>query len=81
MSKIIISKNIIKIGANAFKGCSNLKTVNIKTTELKKNTVGRNAFKGIHAKAKVKVPGKKLKAYKTILKAKGIKGKWQKITK
>ncbi|WP_051204920.1 leucine-rich repeat protein [Butyrivibrio sp. VCD2006] len=81
LKKITISKNIIKIGANAFNGCSNLKTVNIKTTALKKNTVGKNAFKGIHAKAKVKVPGKKLKAYKTILKAKGIKGKTQKITK
>ena len=43
--------------------------------------MGANAFKNIHAQAKAKVPKKKLKAYKTILKARGMKGKKQKITK
>ena len=81
LKKITIGKNIKKIGKNAFSGCKNLKNVNIKTTKLTKKTVGANAFKGINAKAKVKVPKSKLKAYKTILKARGIKGKKQKITK
>ena len=79
LKKITIGKNIEKIGKNAFSGCKNLKTVNIKTTKLTRKTVGANAFKGINAKAKVTVPGSKLKAYKTILKARGIKGKNQKI--
>ena len=79
LKKITIGKNIEKIGKNAFSGCKNLKTVNIKTTKLTKKTVGANAFKGINAKAKVTVPKSKLKAYKTILKARGIKGKKQKI--
>ena len=79
LKKITIGKNIKKIGKNAFSGCKNLKTVNIKTTKLTKKTVGANAFKNINAKAKVTVPGSKLKAYKTILKARGIKGKKQKI--
>jgi len=75
LKKITIGKNIKKIGKNAFSGCKNLKTITIKTTKLTKKTVGTNAFKGIHAKAKVKVPKSKLKSYKTILKARGIKGK------
>ena len=79
LKKITIGKNIEKIGKNAFSGCKNLKTVNIKSTKLTRKTVGANAFKGINAKAKVTVPGSKLKAYKTILKARGIKGKNQKI--
>ena len=81
LKKITIGKNIEKIGKNAFYGCKNLKTVNIKTVKLTGKTVGKNAFKGIHAKAKVKVPKSKLKSYKKILKARGIKGKKQKITK
>ena len=81
LKKITIGKNIKKIGKNAFSGCKNLKTVTIKTTRLTKKTVGSNAFKGINANAKVKVPNSKLKSYKTILKARGIKGKKQKITK
>ena len=79
LKKITIGKNVEKIGKNAFSGCKNLKNVNIKTTKLTKKTVGANAFKGINAKAKVKVPKSKLKDYKTILKARGIKGKNQKI--
>ena len=81
LKKITIGKNIEKIGKNAFSGCKNLKNVNIKTVKLTKKTVGANAFKGIHDKAKVKVPKSKLKDYKTILKARDIKGKNQKITK
>ena len=81
LKKTTIGKNIKKIGKNAFSGCKNLKTVTIKTTKLTQKTVGTNAFKNIHAKAKIKVPKSKLKSYKTILKARGIKGKNQKITK
>ena len=81
LKKITIGKNIEKIGKHAFSGCKNLKNVNIKTVKLTKKTVGANAFKGIHDKAKVKVPKSKLKDYKTILKARDIKGKNQKITK
>ncbi len=81
LKKVTIGKNIERIGKNAFSGCKNLKNVNIKTVKLTKKTVGANAFKGIHDKAKVKVPKSKLKDYKTILKARGIKGKNRKITK
>ena len=70
---------VTSIEKNAFKGCKNLKSISIKSTTLKK--VGKNAVKDISAKVKVKVPAKKLGAYRAILKACGIKGKKQKITK
>ena len=81
LKKITIPSTVKKIGKEAFYGCKKLKNVTIKTTKLTKKTVGKNAFKGVHSKDKVKVPKKKLKAYKKILKARGIKGKKQKITK
>ena len=70
LKKITIGKNIISIGASAFYGCKSLKTITIKSEQLKK--VGGKAFKGIHASAKVKVPKKKLNAYKKLLKGKGL---------
>ena len=79
LKKITIGKDIEKIGKNAFYGCKNLKKIIIKTTKLTQKSVGKNAFAKINAKAKIKVPKKKLEAYKKILKARGVKGKKQKI--
>ena len=72
VKQVTIDKNVKNIGKNAFYGCKNLKKVTIKTTKLTKKTVGKNAFKGIHKKATIKVPKKKLNAYKKILKNAGI---------
>ena len=80
LKTVSIGKNVKKIGKNAFYGCKNLKTIVIKTTGLKAAAVGSGAFKGINAKAAIKVPKKKLTAYKNLLKKKGI-GKKVKITK
>lgn len=77
--KIIIGKNIVRIGKQAFYHCKNLKKITIRTTKLTAKTVGAKAFKGIHKKAVVKVPKKRLKRYKKILKKKGVTGKKQKI--
>ena len=66
------------IGANAFSGDKSLKKITIKSAKLKK--AGKKAFKGIHAKCKIKVPKKKLSAYKRLLKGKGQKA-GVKITK
>ena len=71
LKKVVIGKNVQTIGKNAFSGDKNLKNITIKSTSLKK--VGSKAFKGIHAKAKIKVPAKKLKAYQKLLKKKGQK--------
>lgn len=71
LKSVTIGKNVKSIGAKAFYKCSSLKKITIKSTSLKK--VGKAAFKGINAKAKIKVPAKKLKAYKKLLKGKGQK--------
>ena len=80
LKKVTIGANIKSIGKNAFYGCKKLKTISIKTTKLSTSKVGKNAFKGIQAKVKITVPKKKFKAYKTMLKKRGV-GKNAKITK
>lgn len=72
LKKVKGAKNVTSIGKSAFQGCSKLKTINIKTTKLTKKNVKKNAFKGIHSKAKIDVPNSKLKAYKSMLKARGV---------
>lgn len=78
LTKATLGKGVEKISKNAFKGCKKLKTVTIKSAELE--SVGKNAFKGIYKNAKIKVPKKKLSAYKKLLKNKG-QGKKVKIVK
>ena len=72
IKKITIPAKVKEIGASAFLGDKKLKTVTIKTTKLSTKKVGKNAFKGISAKATIKVPKKVLKAYKKWLIKKGV---------
>ena len=69
---VVIPSTVRKIGKEAFAKCKNLKKITIKTTYLSSKKVGANAFKGIHAKATIKVPKKQKKAYQKLLKARGI---------
>lgn len=78
LTKITVGGKATKIGANAFKNCKKLGNITIKSAKLK--SVGKNALKGIKATAKIKVPAKKLSAYKRLLKNKG-QGKKVKIVK
>ena len=78
LTKVVIPASVRSIGKQAFSGCKNLKSITIKTTYLTKKSVGAKAFKGIHAKATIKVPKKQKKAYQKFLKPKGI-GKGVKI--
>lgn len=71
IKKVVIPSSVNRIGKKAFYGCKNLKNITIKTTKLTKKRVGSKAFFGIHAKAVIKVPKKKLSAYRKILKARG----------
>lgn len=71
VKEITIPAGVTSVGKNAFSGCSALKKITVKTTKLK--SVGKNAFKGIHKKAVIKVPKKKLAAYKKLFKGKGQK--------
>ena len=78
LGKATIGKGVTEIGGNAFKNCKKLGTITIKSTKLKK--VGRNALKGIKPTLKIKVPAKKLPAYKRLFKNKG-QGRKVKIVK
>lgn len=69
VTSVTIGKNVKTIGTSAFEKCSKLKNVTVKSTVLKK--VGKSAFKGINAKAKIKVPKKNLTSYKKLMKGKG----------
>lgn len=71
IEKITIGKNIKSIGSNAFSGCKNLKTIIVKSKQIQ--SVGKNAFKGIYKNAKIKIPKKKMKLYKSIFNRKGQK--------
>ena len=78
LKTVTIGKGIRTIGKNAFKNCKKLRKLTIKSTKLKK--VGSSALKNVYKKCKIKVPAKKVKAYKKVFKGKGQKAS-VKITK
>lgn len=65
LTRVIIGKNIKKIGAKAFYNCKKLKRITIKSKKLK--TIGKAAFKNIKSTAVLKVPSAKKKAYRKLL--------------
>ena len=71
LEKVTIGTNVSKIGKNAFSGDSKLKSIQIKSKKL--TSVGKGALKNISAKAVIKVPKSKKKAYRSLLKGKGQK--------
>jgi hypothetical protein len=81
LTSVTIGKNVSSIGKKVFYNCPKLKKVTIRTTLLKKSTVGLSAFAKINSRAVVKVPGKVFKTYKTMLKARGLTGKKQAVRK
>lgn len=72
LATLTIGTGVTTIGSSAFYGCKALKIITISTTKLTTSKVGSNAFKGIYAKAKIKVPSSKLSAYQALLQAKGV---------
>lgn len=69
VTSVTIGENVKTIGASAFGKCKKLSTITIRTTKLK--SVGKNALNGVRADAKIKVPSRKLKASRKILKNRG----------
>lgn len=61
LRKVVIGKNIKKIGVKAFYKAKNCKNIVFKGTALEK--IGNKAFGGISKKASIKAPKKKRKAY------------------
>lgn len=72
IKKVSIGKNVKIIGSKAFYGCKKLKSITIKSTKLTGKNIGSQAFKGIRSKASIKVPAKKQKSYKKMLRKKGV---------
>lgn len=60
VTKAIISKNVTKVGKNAFANMKNLKAVTFTSKNLK--TIGANAFKGDKKLSLIKIKSKKLKS-------------------
>ena len=67
LEKITLETKVTTIGKSAFDGCKTLKNVNIKTKKLTADTVGKNAFRNIHADAVIKCPAKVKNVYQTFL--------------
>ena len=80
VTKIIIGKNVTKIGKKAFSKCKKLKLLVIKSRKLKTKNVAKNAFKGITKVTTIKVPKKKVSSYQKLFKSKGLSSK-VKVTK
>ncbi len=81
LTKVTIGSNVTTIGKKAFYKCKKLKTIVVKSSKVK--SVKSQAFKGIHKKAKIKLPkmsAKKFKKYKKKFANKG-QAKTVKITK
>ena len=72
LEELSIGKNVKTIGANAFNGCENLRTITIKTTRLTDSSVGAGAFSGVYKKVIVSCPSDKLEDYKVLLRDKGM---------
>lgn len=72
LKTVTIGENVKTIGKEAFKQCKNLRNIKVKSKVVTK--VNKNAFKGIHKKATIKLPkmsAKKLKKYKKKFASKG----------
>jgi hypothetical protein len=71
LTSVVIGKNVVSVGKEAFKGCTKLKKVTVKSTRLKK--VGKGALKDVDKNVVIKVPKEKLITYKKIFQGKGQK--------
>ena len=69
LKRAAIGKGLVSIEKRAFYGDKKLKNMTIQSLKWKK--VGKNALKGIHKKAALNVPGRRVKQYRTLLKRAG----------
>lgn len=77
VKNLVIGKNVKTIGKKAFYNCKKLNKVTINSVVLQK--VGKQAIKGIHKKAVIKVPKQQQKVYKKLLSTKSGFEKTMKI--
>lgn len=70
-----VKYDVTSIGEKAFSNCKKLTLLEIKTKKLTKKTVAKKTFKSIRKKTVIKVPKSKYKAYKKVLRARGLNKK------
>lgn len=70
-----VEYEVTSIGEKAFSNCKKLTLLEIKTKKLTKKTVAKKTFKSIRKKTVIKVPKSKYKAYKKVLRARGLNKK------
>lgn len=79
LKKVIIPSSVAQIGNRAFYKCRKLENLTIRTKKLTKKNVGSKAFSKAgsvnYKKFKVKIPKVKRRAYKKLLKRKGLSSK------
>ena len=80
LKSITIPESVKRIGDSAFYNCRKLSSITIRSKKLTKKNTGDDAFKNVPKNTKVKVPKAKYKAYKKLLKTKGL-SKSAKVTK
>ncbi len=77
MTSAVIGRNVVKIGKQAFYGCSKLKQIKIQSSVLQ--TIGKRSFFDIDKNAVISVPKAKYQEYKRLLLASGSKNKVKKV--
>lgn len=77
LKSITCKKGLKQIKPKAFSGCRKLQKITLKSKKLTK--IGKNAWKGISAKAEIRVPASKLKTYQKLLskKSTGYQKGWK----
>lgn len=75
LKSVTIPAKVTKLGTSLFVGDKGLKTIVIKSKNLTDRSIKKNAFKGVGQKVVVKVPKRKLKAYKKLFVKKGLSKK------
>lgn len=72
LKSLTLPSKVKSIGSNAFYSCKNLKKMTIKTAKLTSKGLGKKALKGIPAKAVLRVPAGKQRAYQKLFYKKGL---------
>ena len=71
VNKVVVGKNVAKIGKKAFFNCKNLKQITFRTVSI--SSVGKDALKNTGQNLVIKVPKAKLAKYKKLFSGKGNK--------
>lgn len=70
LTSVVIGSNVVTIKSEAFKNCKNLKKIVVKSKNIK--VVGKKVFKALPKLSSIKVPAKKIKAYKKLFRRRGL---------